>query len=236
METKLYNAYTARLGNSSGRWSSRDAVADPKQQPLYTARPAAAANPAVTPTAPSPPAASPLPSSRPPGPFSVGPVSSMAELVGALMGKAPPEGQRRAAGSLSPALSPLVRAQYADVVVGTRQTPGVARGGGLFIPSGGCVHVIDEEGLEGTPLPCDSLGLSDKTFTAACDPISRLIVAADCSGEGTIVSAFKPHPSSGAPVVRWCTTPGEVYNCFGLAILPKQVCGGVLGELLRADA
>lgn len=149
-----------------------------------------------------------------------GSLGSMAEVVEAIMGKRP-EARRLDPAALNPALAAVVRKQHPDLVLGNRQTPGVGRAGNLYVPSGPTIYVFDEDGCALPPIASETLGLSEKVFVAACDPVSRLILVADCNGEQSMLVAFKPHLSD--VVVRWRTDPGEVYNCYGLAVLPKQV-------------
>lgn len=151
---------------------------------------------------------------------------SMVNVVDAVMGKTP-ESRRSGPGALSAPVAATLRTQVPDLVIGNRQTPGVARGGGLFVASGPSIYVVDEDGHEMSPISCAAVGLSEKTFVAACDPISRLVFCADCVGEESVLVAFKPQPL-GEATVRWCTRPGEVYNCYGIAVLPKQV-GALVG-------
>ena len=149
--------------------------------------------------------------------------AAMADVVEAVMGKLP-ESRRKKLAGLHESLVPLVVNQFPDLVLGNRQTPGIGRGGGMFIASGPTVYVFNEGGREEPCIPADVLGLCDKTFAVTCDPVSRLVIAADCNGDKSILVAFKMH--IGEPVVRWRSEPGEVYNCYGVTLLPQQVIYG----------
>ena len=77
------------------------------------------------------------------------------------------------------------------------------------------------------------LGLSEKAFSAVCDPLRKTVIIADANAENSRLVAMRRDTRS----ATWSTPRGSMHFCHGLAVLPEQnlvLASSYYGNCLQA--
>jgi hypothetical protein len=99
-------------------------------------------------------------------------------------------------------------------------TPVIAADGTLYVlkPDSPSVQIFSADGTPLPPLSVASVGLSEKTLTAAFVEATGNLLLADNNGDASKLVAV----DMTSRVVRWTTAPGMLNDALGIAVLPQQ--------------